>query len=101
MYALSKHLWNLLIFSFHKNNFFTGKKTVVETISVAITEGSDVWCFLFYSPILLTFWFKYLQTHIKENSMYLSSQLLFKTPTKTLKLLEKSNKNAIFTNPQT
>ena len=41
------------------------------------------------SPILLNFWFRYLETHIKESCMYLSTQLFFKTPHKTLKLQEK------------
>ena len=50
--------------------------------------------FPFNSPILLTFWFRYLQTRIKESSMYLSSQLLFKTSHKTLKFHDKSKKNA-------
>ena len=45
--------------------------------------------FPFYSPILLTLWFRYLQTRIKESRMYLSSQLFFKTPNKTLKFQEK------------
>ena len=36
--------WNLLRFLFSKNNFFTGKKTKVETISVAITDSSNVRC---------------------------------------------------------
>ena len=35
----------LLRFLFHKNNFFIGKKPVVEFISVAINESSDVLCF--------------------------------------------------------
>ena len=39
--------------------------------------------FLFYSPIILTLWFRYLQTRIKESCMYLSSQLFFKTPHET------------------
>ena len=46
--ALSKHLWNLLRFLFHKNNFFTEKKTIVETISVTITDSSNVWCLDLY-----------------------------------------------------
>ena len=45
---ISKHVRNLLRFSFCKNNFFTGKKTVVETILVAITDSSDVRCFDLY-----------------------------------------------------
>ena len=44
--------------------------------------------FSFYSPILLTLWFRNLQTCIKESCMYLSSQL-FKAPSKTLKFQEK------------
>ena len=35
--------------------------------------------FPFYSPILLTFKFRYLQTRIKKSCMYLSSQIFFKT----------------------
>ena len=40
--------WNLLRFLFHNNNFFTGKKTLVETISVTITDSSDLRCFDLY-----------------------------------------------------
>ena len=36
------------IYSFHKNNFFTGKKPVVETISLTITDSSDVRCLDLY-----------------------------------------------------
>ena len=43
--ALSKYLWNVLRFSFHKNNFFVGNKIVLETSSVAITNTSCVHCF--------------------------------------------------------
>ena len=39
--------------------------------------------FLYYSPIILTFWFRCLQTSIKESCLYLSSQLFFKTQHKT------------------
>ena len=46
--------------------------------------------FPFYSPIILALWFRYLQTHIKEVCMYLSSQLFLKTPHETLKSQEKS-----------
>ena len=42
------------------------------------------------SYIIITFWFRYLQTQIKESSMYLSSQLFFKTPHETLKFQEKA-----------
>ena len=42
--------------------------------------------FAFYSPIILTLWFRYLETHIKEVCMYLSSQLYLKTPHETLKI---------------
>ena len=45
------------------------------------------------------FWFRYLQTCIKESCMYLSSQL--KSPHKTLKFQEKSEKNAFYCNLQT
>ena len=44
MQVLSKHLQNLLGLSFRKNNFFIGK-TIVEIISVAISDSSDVLCF--------------------------------------------------------
>ena len=54
MYALSKNLQNLLRFLFRKNNFFTGKKPVVETISVAITDSSVVRCFDLYLINLFT-----------------------------------------------
>ena len=37
-----------LRFSFHKNNFFIGKKAAVETILVAINDSSDVLCFILY-----------------------------------------------------
>ena len=57
--------------------------------------------FPFYSSITLTFWFGYLQTCIKENSMYFSSQLFFKTPHETLKFQEKSKLNAFSSNLQT
>ena len=50
--------------------------------------------FSFYSPIFITLWFRYLQTHLKESSMYLSSQHFFKIPHKTLKSQEKSKKTA-------
>ena len=46
--SMSNHLRNLLRSSFRKNNFFTGKKTVVETILVTITDNSDVRCFDLY-----------------------------------------------------
>ena len=42
---MSKHLQSLLKFLFCKNNFFIRKKTVVEIISVAIDDSSDVLCF--------------------------------------------------------
>ena len=45
--------------------------------------------FPFYVPILLMFWFRYLQTHIKESCMHLSSQFFFETAHKTLKFQEK------------
>ena len=38
----------------------------------------------FYLHNLLTYWFKYLQTRIKESCMYLSCQLFFETPHETL-----------------
>ena len=40
--------------------------------------------FPFYSPIILTLWFRYLQTRTKKSCMYLSSQLFFKTSHETL-----------------
>ena len=45
--------------------------------------------FPLYSPILLTLWFTYLKTRIKESCLYLSSQLFCKTPHKTLKFQQK------------
>ena len=39
----------------------------------------------FYSPILSTLCFRYLQTRIKESCMDLSHQLFYQTPFKTLK----------------
>ena len=50
--------------------------------------------FSFYSLILLTLWFRYLQTHIKDSYIYLSSQFFFKTPNRTRKFQEKFKKNA-------
>ena len=50
--------------------------------------------FPFYFHILLTLCFRYLETHIKESFMYLSSQLFFNTPHKTLRFQETSKKNA-------
>ena len=46
--------------------------------------------FPLYSPILLTHWFRYLQTRIKEKCMYLSSQVFFETAHTTLKFQQKS-----------
>ena len=45
---MCKHLQSLLRFSFRKNNFFKGKRTTVETISVAINDSSDLLCFDLY-----------------------------------------------------
>ena len=45
--------------------------------------------FSLYSPILLTVWVRYLQARKKESCMYLSCQLFFKTPHKTLKFQQK------------
>ena len=45
--------------------------------------------FSFHSSILLTLWFRYLQTRIKESCLYLSSQHLFKTPHETVNIQEK------------
>ena len=55
----------------------------------------SMFCFFlcFWNKKHLTFWFKYLQTGIKEKSMYLSSQLFFKTFHKTLQFQEKLKKN--------
>ena len=36
--------------------------------------------FPFYSPILLTLLFRYLQTHVRESCIYRFSQLFSKTP---------------------
>ena len=52
--------------------------------------------FLFYSPIIFTLWFRYLQTQIKESCMYLSHQLFFKTPYETLKIPRKIQEKCIF-----
>ena len=57
--------------------------------------------FLFYPPITLTLWFRYLQTPIKECCMYLSSQLFFKTPHEILKFEENSKKNVFSRKLQT
>ena len=38
--------------------------------------------FPFYSLIILTLWFRYLQTQIKESCMYFCGQPFFKLPTK-------------------
>ena len=46
--VLSKHLENLMRFSFRKNDFLIGKKIMVETISVAISDSCDVLCFDLY-----------------------------------------------------
>ena len=40
--------------------------------------------FPFFSPILLTLWFRYLQTRKKKRFMYFSRQIFLKTPNKTL-----------------
>ena len=45
MQVLSKHLRIFLRFSFRKNNFFIGKKTVVEIISLTINDSPNVLCF--------------------------------------------------------
>ena len=69
-----------------KLNFFVFFVFVFETL----VEDFPV-----YSPILLlTLWFRYLQTHVKESFVYLSSQLFFKTSHKTLKTHDKSKENA-------
>ena len=57
--------------------------------------------FLLYSPILLTLWFRYLQKCMKESCMYLSGQLFFKTPHKTLWFLEKSKETMFCSDLQT
>ena len=51
--------------------------------------------FPFYSPILLTLWFTYIQTRIKESYMHLSGQLYFKTPSRT-KIPRKFQEKCIF-----
>ena len=43
--SLSKYLWNVLRFLFHKNNFFARNKIVLKTSSVSITDPSSVHCF--------------------------------------------------------
>ena len=48
--------------------------------------------FPFYSSIILSLWFRFLQTRLKESCMYLSSQLFFKTPHDTLKFQENPSK---------
>ena len=50
--------------------------------------------FPFYSLILITVWFRYLQTHMNESCMYLSCQLFFKTPHETLN--SKGNSRKIY-----
>ena len=57
--------------------------------------------FRFDSSIILTLWFRYLQTDIKESCIYLSSQLFFKTLHETLKFQEESKKNAFASDLQT
>ena len=57
--------------------------------------------FPLYSPILLTLWFRYLQTRIEESGMYLSNQCFFKPPQKTLKFQGKSKENVYFSDLQT
>ena len=52
--------------------------------------------FPFYSYILVILLFGYLQIHIKESCMYISSQFFFKTPHETLKFQEKFQKNQFF-----
>ena len=54
--------------------------------------------FPFYSSILLTLWSKYYR---KESYMYLSSQLFFKTPNRTLKITRKIQENAFFSDLKT
>ena len=48
MYFVSKQLRKLSRSSFCNSNFFIGKKTVVETISVTINDRSAVFCFDLY-----------------------------------------------------
>ena len=54
---------------------------------------------IFHSIYLLFLLF--LQAHIKEGCMYLSSQSFFKTPHKALKFQQKSKKNAFSSDLQT
>ena len=85
--------------------FFYNRYTVVKTQSrVELWSSIASWIFfffvferplkdfLFYSPIFLNLWFRYLQTRIKESCSYLSSQLFFKTPHKTFIFSEKSKR---------
>ena len=53
------------------------------------------------SPILLTLWFRYLQTRIKESCVYISSQIFFEITHKTLKFQEKSKKNTFSSDLET
>ena len=48
------------------------------------------------SPILYTLQFRHLQTSIKESCVYISSQIFFKVPHKTLKLQNKIQKKLHF-----
>ena len=73
MQVLSKHLRNLLRFSFHKNNFFIGKKAV-ETISVAINDTPDVLCFDLY---LINIFAKYAKVERCTGVMCKADTLLF------------------------
>ena len=57
--------------------------------------------FPFYSLILLTLCFRYLQTSINESFIYLSSHLFFKTPHETLRFQETSKKYAFSSDLQT
>ena len=57
--------------------------------------------FPFFSPLVLTPWFRYLQIRIKESCVYLSHQLLFKTPHETLKFQEKPKTKAFCRSLQT
>ena len=70
---------------------FYNRKTVVKTkswIELWNSISSFGFWIPFCSPILLTLWFRYLQTCLKENCIYLSCQL-FKTSNKNLKFQER------------
>ena len=69
--ALSKYLWNVLRFSFHKNYFFVGNKIVMKTSSVAITDQlSNIWCFAWFGTIHWQFSFALSITKLKQREKH-------------------------------